>query len=241
MGERERAAMARAAVDVVAVAELTPHMRRITLGGSEMAAFLQADGIEDPAAWVKVFLPTGEGRAYTIRSVNRRAATLDLDFVMHGDEGPASAWAAGAQVGDRLMIAGPRSGRFELPDDARWVLLAGDATALPAIQVIAETLPAGIKVKVYAEIAAQADRQRIDTLASMRIAWLQAQGDAGSVLRQSLMFRPFPAGPGYIWVAGESAMVKALRKHYLQEREMPVHRVSASGYWKAGEADHRDA
>ncbi|CAM4064680.1 siderophore-interacting protein [Kerstersia similis] len=240
MTEQSKSGMVRAAAEVIAVTEVTPHMRRITLGGNEMPAFLEAEGVEAPAAWLKVFLPSGEGRAYTIRGINRRAATLDLDFVMHGDEGPASAWAAGAQVGERLLIAGPRSGRFELPDDARWVLLAGDATALPAIQVIAETLPAWVKVKVYAEIATQADRQRIDTLASMRIAWLQAQGDAGSVLRQSLMFRPFPAGPGYIWVAGESAMVKALRKHYLQEREMPVHRVSASGYWKAGEADHRD-
>lgn len=232
--------MARANVEVLAVTELTPHMRRITLGGSEMPAFLEAEGVDDPAAWVKVFLPTGEGRAYTIRGINRRSATLDLDFVMHGDDGPASAWAAGARLGERLLIAGPRSGRFELPDDARWVLLAGDATALPAIQVIAETLPAWVKVKVYAEIATQADRQRIDTLASMRIAWLQANEEAGSALRQSLMFRPFPAGPGYIWVAGEAAAVKALRKHYLQEREMPMHRVSASGYWKAGEADHRD-
>ncbi|GAB2477600.1 hypothetical protein GCM10027082_30960 [Comamonas humi] len=138
---------ARAVGVVQAVHSITPHMRRITVGGSGIAEFLHMEGIDEAAAWVKVFLPSGEGRAYTVRSVDFQAGTLDLDFVLHGtgpDSGPASAWAWASQasVGEPVGIAGPRSGGFLLPGNARWVMLAGDATALPAIQSIASCLPA---------------------------------------------------------------------------------------------------
>jgi NADPH-dependent ferric siderophore reductase len=59
-------------------------MRRITLGGPEVAMFLRVDGVDAPAAWVKVFLPTGESRTYTISGIDHQACTLDLDFVLHG-------------------------------------------------------------------------------------------------------------------------------------------------------------
>ena len=106
----------RATAEVVAARNVTPHMRRITIGGPEVAAILSVEGMAMPAAWVKVFLPTGEGRAYTIRSIDRAAGTLDMDFVLHdhgeGGAGPASAWARQATRGERIGIAGPRSGGF---------------------------------------------------------------------------------------------------------------------------------
>ncbi|WP_261499507.1 siderophore-interacting protein [Acidovorax bellezanensis] len=219
-------------------------MRRITVGGSEVAALLQADGIEAPAAWLKVFLPSGEGRAYTISGIDHQARTLDLDFVLHGVDatsGPASAWASQAHAGERIGIAGPRSGGFALPEDACWTMLAGDATALPAIQAIARSLPAGLKAKVYVEMPQAVDQQAIASAASLRVQWLTVRAAPGMALHQHLMYRPLPPGPGYLWIAGESAAVRALRMHYLQERQFERHRVSAKGYWKAGEADHRDA
>ena len=244
MLESDRPRTARAMTQVMATRELSPHMRRITLGGPEVAAFLQVDGVDAPAAWVKVFLPTGESRAYTISGIDHQAGTLDLDFVLHGTDaacGPASAWASQANVGEHVGIAGPRSGGFVLPVDARWLMLAGDATALPAIQSIARQLPTGLKVKVYLEVAGEADQHPIESLAQLRVAWLVGQETAGIALRQSLMYRPLPSGPGYVWIAGESGAVRALRTHYLYERGLARHRVSAKGYWKAGEANHRDS
>ncbi|MCA8267106.1 siderophore-interacting protein [Burkholderia cepacia] len=84
----------RAVGTVQAVRSVTPHMQRITLGGSEVAEFLKVAGANEPAAWVKVFLPSGDGRAYTIQNIDFNAGTLDLDFVLHGaggDSGPAVA------------------------------------------------------------------------------------------------------------------------------------------------------
>lgn len=244
MLEPDRPRTARAMAQVVATRELTPHMRRITVGGPEVTAFLQVDDVDVPAAWVKVFLPSGEGRAYTISGIDPQAGTLDLDFVLHGADaasGPASAWASQARVGQRLGLAGPRNGGFALPADARWAMLAGDATALPAIQAIARSLPVGLKAEVYVEVMQEADQQAMESLAKLRLVWMVAQEAPGVALRQTLMYRPLPPGPGYLWIAGESGAVRALRTHYLHERGLERHRVSAKGYWKAGEADHRDS
>lgn len=235
----------RATGTVQAVERVTPHMQRITLGGREIAAFLNAEGASDAAAWVKVFLPSGESRAYTLRRIDHRQGTLDIDFVMHGDgadAGPAATWAAHARTGERLAIAGPRSGGFLLPGDASWVLLAGDATALPGIQSIASRLPSGIKAQVYLEVPSDEDRQPIDGPAGLRLEWIHGlRGQPGVGLARALLHRPLPPGPGYVWLAGESAAVRTLKRHYLDERMLQRHSVSAKGYWKAGEADHRDA
>lgn len=130
----------RALGTVLKVQSVTPRMRRITLGGEQIAAFSRAPAVDTPAAWVKLFLPTGEGRAYTLRSVDRQAGTLDIDLVLHGDAfnakhenstsagggGPASRWAAQARVGEQVAIAGPRSGfaRRPAPIGSCWRAMA---------------------------------------------------------------------------------------------------------------------
>src|SRR5271155_4595161 len=72
---------------------VTPHMKRITIDGSCLPAFRA--GL--PAQWLKVFVPTGDeqnvpGRAYTVRRFDPVSKKLDLDFVLHGGNGPVSAW-----------------------------------------------------------------------------------------------------------------------------------------------------
>jgi NADPH-dependent ferric siderophore reductase len=221
---------------------ISPHARRVTLGGEELAAFLQMKGVESPAAWVKVSLPSGATRAYTIRGIDRQAGTLDLEFVLHGEyaaSGPASAWVSQARSGERIGIAGPRNGNFTLPADARWVVLAGDATALPAIQSIAQALPAGIKAEIYVELHSQDDRQAVDRRVELEITWLQEHAAPGVALLQALTNRPLPGGPGYVWIAGESDVVRALRGHYLDARGLEPRRISAAEYWKTGQAAHR--
>lgn len=241
-GQKPRTA--RAVGIVQAVRAVTPHMQRITLGGPEIADFLGVEGVNEPAAWVKVFLPSGEGRAYTLQNMDTRTGTLDLDFVLHGteaDSGPAAAWASRAMVGERVGVAGPRSGGFLLPGDARWVVLAGDATALPGIQSIARGLPAGLDAEAYIEVHSQAEQQPVDSPANLRVQWLSMSPEPGQRLCQSLLQRPLPPGPGYLWMAGESSAIRILKMHYLQDRGLPRSGVSAKGYWKAGAADHRDA
>lgn len=244
----------RALGTVVNVQSITPRMRRITLGGEQIAAFSRAPAADAPAAWVKLFLPSGEGRAYTLRSVDRQAGTLDIDLVLHGDafnakhenstsaggDGPASRWAAQARVGEQVAIAGPRSGGFAPPADTDWMMLAGDASALPAMQSIAASLPASARVKAYVEIVDDGECQPMDSAANWRTEWITAApGQPGQRLCQRLMYRPLPLGTGYLWMAGESGAMRTLKMHFL-DRGIARSQLSTKGYWKSGEADHKD-
>ena len=110
MAGPDKSRRARVVGEVTDVRMTSPHLRRVTLGGAEIAAFLQMRDVETPAAWVKVSLPSGDKRAYTIRGIDRRAGTLDLEFVLHGKyaaSGPASAWMSQARVGERIGIEQP--------------------------------------------------------------------------------------------------------------------------------------
>jgi len=60
-------------------------------------------------------------RTYTPRRFDGAARELDVDFILHG-EGPASAWAEQATLGQTLTIAGP--GRSYAIDPRRRVVSA---------------------------------------------------------------------------------------------------------------------
>ncbi len=148
-------------VEVLRVSDLSPHYRRITLGGPALAdypagmagahlkLFLRRPGQAELA--LPSFGPNGPAwppreqrpfvRTYTIRRHDAAAGELDLEFVLHGDNGPASAWAAAAKPGDQVGISGPGR-REEQVLSADWRLLAGDLSALPAIAAYLEALPA---------------------------------------------------------------------------------------------------
>ncbi|MWL74463.1 siderophore-interacting protein, partial [Escherichia coli] len=87
-------------------------------------------------------------RTYTLRRVDVEAGEAEVEFVMHGTDGPASAWAMGAQPGDALQIVAPNrdypedSGGYEWnphPEAERGLIIA-DETALPAVKGILEQL-----------------------------------------------------------------------------------------------------
>ncbi len=45
-----------------------------------------------------------------------------------------------------------------------------------------------------------------------------------------------PAGPSYTFVAGESELTTALRRHLVNERRIPKSNISFTGYWRFGHA-----
>ena len=147
---------------VVSAERLTPSMIRVVLGGGDLdllemvdatdayvnLAFAPAsgeyDGCFDPAQ-VAAARPKEQWparRRYTVRrwDVVRRALTID--FVVHGSEGVAGAWAASAAPGDCLVLEGPAGG-YRPSASAGWHLMVGDESALPAIAASLESLPAG--------------------------------------------------------------------------------------------------
>lgn len=247
-------------LDVVGVRDVTPLMRRITLSGDlagftslghadHIKAFFPEPGTEPV---IPVIGPNGaefpEGtprpqmRDYTPRYFDAQANTLEVDFVLHGD-GPASSWAAQAIVGQQLLIGGPR-GSLVVPAAFDWYLLAGDETALPALGRRIEELPQGAKVLAVIEVADQAEEQEFQTAADLTLVYLhrngQAAGTTSLVLDQLKQLR-FPAGDGYAYVAGESAMSRAVKEHLIAERGFNPEYIRAAGYWLLGTADAHEA
>ncbi|MEW1979467.1 siderophore-interacting protein [Citricoccus sp. NPDC079358] len=126
-------------------------------------------------------------RTYTVRAVRPEVREIDVDFVLHGTAGPASAWALGAAVGDEMVILGPdersetrgrgRSGGIEWePGSARTVLLVGDETAAPAICAILETLDESFGGHVFIEVPDAGDILPVATPPGVQLNWL-ARGD----------------------------------------------------------------
>jgi len=228
-------------VTVVATRSVTPHMKRITFQGDALRTL----PAEAPAWWVKVVLPANEdeqpqSRAYTIRRFDRAAAQIDIDFVLHGDAGPGSAWAAQAQPGEPIRLAGPRSGRMTVPEEG-WLLLVGDETALPAISAILERLPDGRDAIAFIEIDGAAEEQPLAAPRGTRIHWRHRASRAsppGALLRDAVHGTILPPGPGYAFVAAEAFAVQAIKSRLLDT--LPPDRISAKGYWKMGAAGHKD-
>ena len=61
-------------------------------------------------------------RTYTIRRVNVDAGEMEVEFVMHGTEGPASAWAAAAEPGNKLQIVAPNRDHREDSGDRQRIV-----------------------------------------------------------------------------------------------------------------------
>ncbi|MDE1149757.1 MAG: siderophore-interacting protein [Azospirillaceae bacterium] len=234
--QRVRHDTRRRTLTVTAVTRLTPKMLRIDFTSPDLADFTSAG----PDDHVKVFLSNGGEsvmRDYTPRAFDREKRTLTIDFAIH-EAGPATAWALQAKVGDTLEIGGPR-GSVVVPDDFDWYLLIADETGLPAMGRRLEELRPGVPVLTVAVIDNADEVQAIETGTAWTPHWIyrdQQPGGDADLLRQALDGLTLPEGDGYVWIAAEAQVVKALRGHFIEERKHPAAWMRASGYWLRGEA-----
>lgn len=215
-------------LEVTQVRSLGPGFVAVTLGGAELEGFTSMS-FDDH---VKLFLEGGPGepvrRDYTPRHHDPARGELTLELFLHG-HGAASDWARRVQPGDAVAVGGPR-GSLIIPADYGWHLLAGDASALPAIHRRLEELPAGARAIVLVELAEAADERTFDTRAALQVRWLR---DRGQWL-QALRALDLPAGDGFVWAAGEARTMAAARELLLGDKRHPLEAMRVSAYWKAG-------
>lgn len=187
-------------------------------------------------------------RSYTIRAHDPARGTVDIDFVLHGDategenkggggaQGPATRWARSARAGDVLGMFGP-SAYFAEPvplGTTDWMLLAGDASALPAIGTIVEALPEGARAVAYVEVWDAADEQRFESAGDVTVHWVHRAGSAGEVapLVPAVRAAAFPPGSVFAWLGGEAGTVRSLRRHLIAERGLDKRSIHFTGYWR---------
>ena len=206
---------------------LAEHLLRLRLGGEGLAGFA---GTGIPDEWVGLVVPGQfQSRYYTVRSWD--GAELVLDVVVH-DVGLVTEWAQRSEgvLGETVVVTDPK-GSFAPPADAGWLMLVGDLTALPAIARITQetTLP----VRVWAEVPERPTGYLPD---DVEVTWLAQPGDGQSALAEVVADLTWPEGPGYFWMAGESAQMRAIRKHLMREVRLPSERYDVMGYWRGGQA-----
>lgn len=242
---------------VHAVEELHPHLRRITFKGGDLDGFwwpspdafvyvlLPPPGrteltIDQTFSWTTVWdMPPEDqpvGAYYTVRDWRPEVAELDALFVLHGDEGPASAWAGRAAPGDPVALWGPRK-VYDPPEGTDRLLLVADETGLPAVAVILEQAPAEWPVQVLAEF--DGDRQELPDRPGTEVTWLARDGrppGTTTVLADAARALPELAPTTYCWGGAESRAVTAVRKHLRHERGYPQASVAMTGYWRHPES-----
>jgi NADPH-dependent ferric siderophore reductase len=244
------------AVDVlttVAVRQVTPSVRRVTLTGDPgaVAALLPTVNLLVPRVgdaaphWPaiardgRIVWPGGSHgvslRSYTARRQDAATGEVDIDFVLHGD-GPAAAWAAAAEPGSLLGIAGSGSLAFT---PAPRVLLAADETALPAVARILADLPPGTRGTALLEVADPAEEQDLGATGDLHLRWLHRGATPpgeSTLLVDAVAALDRPEGDVFAWVGAESAAVRAVRADLRGRWGLTRAEHHAIGYWRRGRA-----
>ena len=242
---------------------LTPHMRRIRFHGEDLARF---DTLE--ALHVRLFIPPAglaepvwpmlseDGlinqpppeqrpavRKYTIREIDVAAGTLAIDFVLHGDTGPGSAFAERARAGDRIGMAGP--GGRGLREAERYLFLA-DETGLPAIARMLANLPGAARGLAVIEVADAQEEQVLQAPAGVTVRWLhrdQAESDAAPQLLAAFEALDWEQdGPSlYVWAAMEHEAFRQLRSATRQRLRPDLDQHLIVSYWRNGLSEEQHA
>ncbi|WCT77506.1 siderophore-interacting protein [Novosphingobium humi] len=239
---RMRYEIRRRTLTVQTIEALGPNMRRITFSCDDLNDFASAS----PDDHIKLFFPQpGEEkplmRDYTPRRFDTAAGMLVIDFALH-EAGPATKWAIEAKSGDTLAIGGPR-GSAVVPDDFDWYLLIGDEAALPSIGRRTEELRAGVPV-ITAVVVDGPDSEQVFAAKS---AWQGLWAHRGAAqsggkedaarLIAALGGVDLPAGEGFVFIAGETEMARAVKAYVVDTLGHPREWVKAAGYWTRGVAD----
>lgn len=257
--ERMRHRFTAREVAVTAVSSPAEPFIRITLSGPDLHDFV-SDG---PADHARLFFPhpiTGElvaptpvgpgedgivrpeapmfPRDFTPLNLRTDPETglraFDVDFLQHPDPGPASAWAASAKPGDRLVVVGPR-GSVRAPQGADRLLLIVDPSALPSATRWINEVPERTEVEVIAD-ASPADLEWIEAYLREQSGREVTVGEAFGTLADAAADAGIDEGT-YLFAAGEASRLIPLRRLVKYEYGIPRAQYALSGYWKRGMAN----
>ncbi len=255
--------------EVVGREELTRHMVRVLLGGSGFDTFKPSEFTD---SYVKVVfvaddvdvaglaqpltldsfneLPAERRpvvRTLTVRRADPASRELAIDVVTHGEHGTAGTWAGRAELGQPVYLMGP-SGAYAPDPSADCHLLAGDESALPAISVALEALPADAVGMAFIEIAGPEDEIALTAPEGVQVHWIYRGGRADLVpeeragdhapLIEAVKTAPWRGGQLQVFIHGEAQTVMHnLRPYIRKERGVEAKWASISGYWRRGRTE----
>ncbi|MFC0107401.1 siderophore-interacting protein [Kibdelosporangium aridum] len=256
----ERRTMIRAAV--ARTCRISENFVTVTVAGDELAQFepqgydqcvrlfFRRDGQDELTmptfsnnAWLAQFLLTRVAhrpwvRNYTVRAFRTDQLEMDIEFALHGDTGPASAFATRAKPGDPVGIFDEGIG-YRPPENSAWQLLVADESAVPAVLAILDNAPDTLHADVYLEVPHSNDFRELDTAPNVKVQWLARNGSGdipGKLALDTVKSATLPSDLDYVWVAGESGLATGVRRFLVQERGIAKSTVTFLGYWRHGKA-----
>lgn len=239
--------------------QIAPHLVRLTLGGPGFENFVDK-AVTD--RYIKIMFAKPElgltppydmealreqlpmedlpvRRTYTVRSSDPVAQTIDVDFVVHGDQGLAGPWAQNAQVGESVCFAGP-GGLYFPRDEFDFHILCGDETAIPAISAAVESMDASMRGAVLIEVSDEQDEMDLGAPDGVEVIWVHrgaAFDPQNTVLENAVREVPWPEGRVQVFAHGEREVMKSLRGYFYNERGVDRRDMSLSAYWAYGRAE----
>ncbi|MEO1055712.1 MAG: siderophore-interacting protein [Actinomycetota bacterium] len=241
--------------NVVAVRDLTPNLRQITFGGG-LESFVSIGGDQflyvllPPAGRTELTVDADfswaandetpeedrpQGAYYTVRRWRPDAGEIDMWFVLHGDAGPASAWAARAEVGAPAGLWGPRSTFAPRPDTDHYLLVVDDTGLGAAAAVLDQLSDARPTVEVVAETVDSAHFVDLPAWDGVSVEWCcrdgQPPGTSGLLL-DAVRRRAFDVPGLYALGAAESREITAVRKYLRNDVGLAPDQVAMTGYWR---------
>ena len=124
---------------------------------------------------------------------------------------------------------------------ADWYLLAADATGIPVIAAILETLPATATGVAYIEIPGKEDEQELKTEADIQINWIyNTTPGENKLLADAVRTSKIPGQDNttrFGYVAAEFSSVKDIRQFLRKEQAWDQSELNAYSYWKYGASE----
>lgn len=233
---------------VLRVERIGQAFQRIVLGGEALDGFV-SQGFDDHT---KLFFPQA-GSVFTPPEVTDeginwgegvRPATRDYtplydaerhelayDFYIH-DGGIASRWALEANIGDKLVIGGPR-GSLVVPEDYAWQLYVCDESGMPALRRRLESiakLPVRPAIHAIVTVGDATYQDYLAHLSGFNITWVIGHNE--QAVADHLAALAVPEEDYFIWLTGEGKGVKRLSRQFETDAIDPQ-LVRASAYWHA--------
>jgi NADPH-dependent ferric siderophore reductase len=234
--------------EVLDAVDLTAGMRRVVFGGEGLAGY-RSTGVGDE--YIRLLFPTDPDRrpqlpgivdgnldygsidldrlrTYTVRHWDAQARRLTVDFVVH-EGGVAATWARQATPGQVIGLNTPTA-LYGPPAGLDWQVLVADYAGLPAAVRLAETTTAATRLVL--EVPGPEHEIDVRARPGLEVVWVHGgNGHAPSRLEEIVRALPRPEGVGYVWVAGESKVLRGVRKHLRHELRLPAAAYKTVGYW----------
>lgn len=238
---------------------LSPHYISVVLEGEDLKNFKNAEVGDNnkllipsrgtktvifpaPGAAASTQNEAGVMRTYTLRNLNLEKQEMTIEFVAHGEDGPASAWAISAEIGDQLGVMMKKKEK-KIFQRADWYLFAGDHTALPVISVLLESMQDDAIGEVLIEVQGPEDVMELKHPAGVNVVWLfNPTPGLGSSLPEVFRWAKFPShGTKFLFAAAESQAIIEIQQFLRAQPELSRNDWKAYSYWKLGQSENQSA